>query len=96
MVLDFLLVAMGTRQLLTGVFSGLLMHPPLAVAAQQALHVLLTGSARDYCRRVACRTLLWGCCFAVHAVHAARCGRPWAGRRSLRKASLTATCGALH
>ena len=76
MVLDYLLLAVGTRQLLPAVFSGLLMHPPLAVAAQQALHVLLTGSARDYCRRAACRTLPWGCCFAVHAVHAVRavCG----------------------
>lgn len=48
--LDYLHMAMGSRQLLSAVFSGLLHHPPWAVAAQQALHVLLTGSAGDYCR----------------------------------------------
>ncbi|KAL4434223.1 hypothetical protein ABPG75_000664 [Micractinium tetrahymenae] len=50
-VLDYMTLAMGMRQLMATVFSCLLHHPPLAVLAQQAMHVTLTGSPASYCRR---------------------------------------------
>lgn len=52
-VVDFLVVSAGTRQLMAALFSCLLHLSPLAVAAQQTVHVALSGSPRDYCRQAA-------------------------------------------
>lgn len=66
--MDYLLLALGTRQLMATLVSGLLYHPPLAVAAQQALHVLLNGSPSDYCRQAGC------CCCCCRGAAAGCCG----------------------